>query len=103
MPAGFQVEETTAEILEELFATIQERKRDLPEGSYTASLLQSGVGRVAQKVIEEAGETALAAAQGDTESLPAEAADLLYHTLVLLAASGVSPNQVWEELRSRRR
>jgi phosphoribosyl-ATP pyrophosphohydrolase/phosphoribosyl-AMP cyclohydrolase len=103
MPSGFQADETTAEILEELFATIQERKRDLPEGSYTASLLQSGVGRVAQKVIEEAGETALAAAQGDTESLPAEAADLLYHTLVLLAASGVSPNQVWEELRSRRR
>ncbi len=103
MPEGFQSEEASAEILEELFATIQERKRDLPEGSYTAKLFQSGVGRVAQKVIEEAGETALAAAQGDTASLPAEAADLLYHTLVLLAASGVTPNQVWEELRSRQR
>jgi phosphoribosyl-ATP pyrophosphohydrolase/phosphoribosyl-AMP cyclohydrolase len=103
MPGGFQSEEASAEILEELFATIQERKRDLPEGSYTAKLFQSGVGRVAQKVIEEAGETALAAAQGDSASLPAEAADLLYHTLVLLAASGVTPNQVWEELRSRQR
>lgn len=103
MPDGFHSEEASADILEELFSTIQERKRDLPEGSYTAELLRSGVGRVAQKVIEEAGETALAAAQGDTDSLPAEAADLLYHTLVLLAASGVTPNQVWEELRSRRR
>ena len=103
MPEGFHSEEASADILEELFSTIQERKRDLPEGSYTAELLRSGVGRVAQKVIEEAGETALAAAQGDTDSLPAEAADLLYHTLILLAASGVTPNQVWEELRSRRR
>ena len=103
MPEGFHSEEASADILEELFSTIQERKRDLPEGSYTAELLRRGVGRVAQKVIEEAGETALAAAQGDTDSLPAEAADLLYHTLVLLAASGVTPHQVWEELRSRRR
>lgn len=103
MPDSFQSEDTSALILEELFSTIQERKRDLPEESYTAKLFQSGVARVAQKVIEEAGETALAAVQGDTESLPAEAADLLYHTLVLLAASGVSPNQVWQELRSRRR
>ena len=103
MPEGFHSEEASADILEELFSTIQERKRDLPKGSYTAELLRRGIGRVAQKVIEEAGETALAAAQGDTDSLPAEAADLLYHTLVLLAASGVTPNQVWEELRSRRR
>ena len=103
MPEGFQSEDASAEILEELFSTIQDRKRDLPENSYTAQLLQSGVGRVAQKVIEEAGETALAAAQDDTDSLPAEAADLFYHTLVLLAASGVTPSQVWQELRSRRR
>lgn len=103
MPESFHSEDTSAQILEELFSTIQERKRDLPEGSYTAKLIQSGIGRMAQKVIEEAGETALAAAQGDADSLPAEAADLLYHTLVLLAASGVTPNQVWEELRSRRR
>ena len=103
MPEGFQSEDASAEILEELFSTIQDRKRDMPEGSYTTQLLQSGVGRVAQKVIEEAGETALAAAQDDTDSLPAEAADLFYHALVLLAASGVTPSQVWQELRSRRR
>ena len=90
-------------IVEELFAVIQERKRDMPEGSYTADLLRSGIDRVSQKVIEEAGETALAGARGDKENLVAEAADLLYHTLVLLAASGARPEDVWAELRERRR
>jgi phosphoribosyl-ATP pyrophosphohydrolase/phosphoribosyl-AMP cyclohydrolase len=90
-------------IVEELFAVIQERKRDMPEGSYTADLLRSGIDRVSQKVIEEAGETALAGARGDKENLVAEAADLLYHTLVLLAALGARPEDVWAELRERRR
>ena len=103
MPEDFYRDEATAEVLEELFSVIQERKRDMPEGSYTADLFRQGVGRIAQKVIEEAGETALAAAQGENDRLPAEAADLLYHTLVLLSASGVTPNQVWKELAERRR
>ena len=88
--------------MNELFQVIRDRQREAPEGSYTAKLLQEGVGRVAQKVIEEAGEAALAAAQGNNDDLPKEVADLLYHTLVLLAASGASPNEVWEELRERR-
>ncbi len=99
----FQQPEHGSGIMEELFAVIQERKRDLPEGSYTADLLKAGVGRVAQKVVEEAGESAIAAVQGDKEHLPAEVADLLYHTLVLLASAGVSPEAVWQELRQRRR
>ena len=82
---------------------MQDRQREMPEGSYTVRLLQEGVSRIAQKVIEEAGETALAAAQGDTEHLPSEIADLMYHTMVLMAASGIKPEQVWEELRERRR
>ena len=99
----FQSTERGSGILEELFAVIQERKRDLPEGSYTAELLKAGVGRVAQKVVEEAGESAVAAAQGETEEVPQEVADLFYHTLVLLAASGTTPEAVWRELRKRRR
>ncbi len=75
----------------------------MPKGSYTAKLFQEGVGRIAQKVVEEAGETAIAAAQGDTEGLPGEVADLLYHSLVLLAATGVQPEAVYEKLRERRR
>jgi phosphoribosyl-ATP pyrophosphohydrolase/phosphoribosyl-AMP cyclohydrolase len=81
---------------------IRDRQREMPEGSYTTKLLQEGVARIAQKVIEEAGETAIAAVQADQEHLPQEVADLLYHALVLLAAADVKPSTVWEELRSRR-
>ena len=89
-------------ILDELFAVIQDRKDKLPEGSYTVELLKGGIGRVAQKVTEEAGEAAIAAAMDKREELPGEVADLLYHILVLMAASDVSPQQVWDELRKRR-
>jgi phosphoribosyl-ATP pyrophosphohydrolase/phosphoribosyl-AMP cyclohydrolase len=92
-----------AGIVDELFAVIQERKRDLPEGSYTAQLFREGVDRISQKVIEEAGETALAGARGDKDHLVREAADLVYHTLVLLASSDATPEDVWSELRQRRR
>ena len=102
VPEEYEATETGPGILSELFAVIQDRQRDPPEGSYTAKLLQAGMGRIAQKVIEEAGETTIAAMQEDQEGLPKEVSDLLYHTLVLLAASGVTPNQVWEELRNRR-
>ena len=98
----FQTSEQGSGILEELFAVIQERKRDLPEGSYTAELFKAGVGRVAQKVVEEAGESAVAVASGKTEELPGEVADLFYHALVLLSASGITPEAVWQELRRRR-
>jgi phosphoribosyl-ATP pyrophosphohydrolase/phosphoribosyl-AMP cyclohydrolase len=103
LPEGYEDTDTGPGVLGELYAVIQDRQRELPEGSYTAKLLQEGVGRIAQKVIEEAGETALAAAQDDTENIPSEIADLLYHTLVLMAASGIKPEQVWEELRQRQK
>ncbi|MBI4200486.1 MAG: bifunctional phosphoribosyl-AMP cyclohydrolase/phosphoribosyl-ATP diphosphatase HisIE [Chloroflexi bacterium] len=99
----FQREERGPGILEELFAVIRDRQRDLPQGSYTADLLRAGVGRVAQKVIEEAGETAIAASQGDKGQVPLEVADLFYHALVLLAAAGCPPEAVWQELRARRK
>ncbi len=88
-------------ILEDVFAVIQDRKRDMPEGSYTAQLFSEGTKRIAQKVIEEAGETALAATVGDKEELVRESADLIYHALVLLSAVGATPEDVWQELRSR--
>ncbi|MCS7207671.1 MAG: bifunctional phosphoribosyl-AMP cyclohydrolase/phosphoribosyl-ATP diphosphatase HisIE [Dehalococcoidia bacterium] len=90
-------------VLEDLFATIRQRQRDMPPDSYTARLLQEGTARIAQKVIEEAGETALSAAQGQKEAVAREAADLLYHLLVLLASVGLTPSAVWEELRARQR
>ncbi len=102
LPEEYESAETGPRILDELFAVIKDRQQELPEDSYTAKLLQQGVARVAQKVIEEAGEAAIAATQGDNDNLPGEVADLLYHALVLLAAAGVSPQGVWEELRARR-
>lgn len=102
LPEEYEVAELGPGILDELFGTIKDRQRDMPEGSYTARLLGEGVDRIAQKVIEEAGETAIAAVRGKQEDLPKEVADLLYHTLVLLAGSGVSPKDVWDELRRRR-
>ena len=103
VPADYEKSETGSGILEELFALIQDRQREMPEGSYTVQLLQAGIPRIAQKVIEEAGETAIAAVQGaDKDALVGEVADLLYHTLALLAAADAKPGEVWAKLRERR-
>ena len=69
LPEGYEDTDRGPGVLGELYAIVQDRQREMPEGSYTVKLLQEGVSRIAQKVIEEAGETALAAATGDTESL----------------------------------
>jgi phosphoribosyl-ATP pyrophosphohydrolase/phosphoribosyl-AMP cyclohydrolase len=103
LPEEYESTESGPGVLDELFAVIRDRQREMPEGSYTTRLLQDGVARIAQKVIEEAGETAIAAVQGEREHLPKEVADLLYHTLVLLAAADVKPSAVWEELQKRRK
>ncbi len=102
-PGDFLRADSGSDVLEELYALIQERKRELPEGSYTTSLFQGGIGRIAQKVIEEAGEVAIAAAESKPEEIPPEVADLLYHTLVLMSAAGVTPSQVWGKLQERRK
>ena len=88
-------------VVEDVFSVIQDRKRAMPEGSYTAELLGGGVERISQKVIEEAGEAAIAAVKGDAEAAVSELGDLVYHALVLLAAVGARPEDVWEELRRR--
>ena len=101
MPA-FETPETGPGILDELFSVIQDRRAEMPEGSYTAELLAAGPERAGQKVVEEAGEAAIAAVAGRTGDLSGEVADLLYHALVLMAAAGVSPEEVWSRLRERR-
>ena len=102
LPDEYETNETGPAVLGELYAVIQDRQREMPQGSYTTKLLEEGVARIAQKVIEEAGETAIAGALGDAENLPGEVADLLYHTLVLMASNGIKPQQVWDVLRERR-
>ena len=89
-------------ILEELFSVIQDRKEAMPEGSYTTRLFEEGADRIAQKVIEEAGEAAIAGVKGEREHMAEELADMIYHSLALMAAVGVRPEEVWSELRARR-
>lgn len=89
-----------------LAEVVAARRDDDPAGSYTARLLAAGVERVARKVGEEATETVIAAlaAAGDPAARPAlagEAADLIYHLLVLLESAGVAPAAVAAELRRR--
>lgn len=87
--------------IDKLFATIGSRKGSDPETSYTAKLLKSGVERCAKKFGEEAVETVLAAVSGDKKSLAAESADVLYHLLVLWAAAGIEPADVYAALKAR--
>ncbi len=82
---------------------IEERARTLPGGSYTTELLTSPVGRVAQKVGEEAVETVIAALGDNTQAFADEAADLVFHLLVLLERRGVRVQTVIDVLRSRHR
>lgn len=89
-------------ILPELAALIDRRRGADAESSYTASLLAGGPRRPAEKVVEEAGETAGAALAGTDDELASEAADLLYHLLVLLAAREVPLGRVLAVLRARR-
>ena len=90
-----------APFLSDLARTIASRAGADPASSYTAKLFGEGVKRIAQKVGEEGVETALAAVAGDRAELESEAADLLYHLLVLLEASGSSLDSVIAELRRR--
>jgi phosphoribosyl-ATP pyrophosphohydrolase/phosphoribosyl-AMP cyclohydrolase len=88
-------------VLAELSEVIADRDRGRPDGSYTTALFASGLGRVAQKVAEEAVETALAAVS-ELERVPDESADLLYHLLVLWRAAGIEPREVAARLAERR-
>ena len=92
---------TRLEFLAHLERVIQQRDRDRPEGSYTTRLFEAGVKRIAQKVGEEAVETALAATAGDREELLNEGADLIYHLLVLLRNRGETLAGLVETLEQR--
>ena len=89
-------------VLEELFSVIQDRKNSPVPESYTSELFTQGAERVAQKVVEEAGEVAIAGVTGKKEELASEVADLLYHTLVLMSSNDIKPEAVWSVLRNRR-
>jgi phosphoribosyl-ATP pyrophosphohydrolase/phosphoribosyl-AMP cyclohydrolase len=80
---------------------IQTRFKEMPEGSYTTSLFNKGVNRMAQKVGEEAVETVIEATNGTDEMFLYEASDLLYHLIVLLTSKGFSLDDLGNELKKR--
>ena len=84
-----------------LFDVIQDRKQNPSEKSYTASLFNDGLPKIAQKVGEEGTEVVVAALAQDDQRLIEEVADLAYHPLVLLAARGLTPAAVVAELEKR--
>lgn len=88
-------------ILTELFRIIEARRTADPEVSYTARLYAKGLHKIAQKFGEEAVEAAIAGVAESNERLARESADVLYHLLVLWAAKGITPDDVWKELHRR--
>ena len=86
-----------------LFDIIEDRKNNPTEQSYTASLLEAGLPKIAQKVGEEGTEVVVAALSQNDERVIEEVADLTYHTLVLLSVRGLTPTQVLAELKKRHR
>ena len=88
-------------LLAQLAATIEARKSADPDSSWTAKLLSKGPEKCAQKFGEEAIEACMAVAKGDRENLVYEAADVLYHLLVMLAAREVTLEEVLAELARR--
>jgi phosphoribosyl-ATP pyrophosphohydrolase len=84
-----------------LFDVIEDRKKNPTEKSYTSSLFNDGLPRIAQKVGEEGTEVVVAALSQSDERLIEEVADLTYHTLVLLSARGIKLADVLAELEKR--
>ena len=90
-----------SEGLDRLFTIIAARKGADPASSYTAKLLAEGVEKCAKKFGEEATEAVIAAVTRDKAELAKESADVLYHLMVLWAASGITPEDVYAVLMSR--
>lgn len=90
-----------ASFLVDLDTLVAKRERERPSGSYTTSLFEEGIRRIAQKVGEEGVETALAAVVQDDAALLGESADLVFHLLVLLRARGLSLQDVSSLLHER--
>lgn len=94
---------TLGGVIDELWEVIEARRTADPESSYTARLLSGPDDKLLKKIAEEAGEVLLAAKASDKEQLRYEAGDLVYHLLVVMARWGVTPDDLAEELASRRK
>ncbi len=88
-------------VLKEIYATIEERKRNPIEGSYTNYLFTKGIDKILKKVGEETAEVIIAAKNNSKSELTYELSDLVYHSLVLMVNQGVSLSEIYEELSRR--
>jgi phosphoribosyl-ATP pyrophosphohydrolase/phosphoribosyl-AMP cyclohydrolase len=98
---GEENKKSSVDFLQELEAVIANRKNAAPESSYVASLFQKGINKIAQKVGEEAVETVIEAKDQNDELFIGEAADLLFHYLILLQAKGFTLSDITKELQKR--
>ncbi len=97
----YQESDSAEGFVRKLQSVVQQRHAEMPEGSYTTKLFNKGVGKISQKVGEEAVETIIEASAGNYDAMIPEAADLIYHLLVLLEATGKSISDIEEELVKR--
>ena len=90
------------EVFSGLYALVETRKRERPQGSYTTYLFDEGLDKILKKVGEESSETIIAAKNEDRGALTKESCDLLYHLIVLLVERGVTLDELRDELTRRR-
>ena len=88
-------------VLTDLFAVLEQRKAEMPEGSYTTELLAGPQDKLLKKIAEESGEVIIAACGHDSDQLRYEAADLVYHLLVVLVREGLTLDDLAQELSGR--
>ncbi len=89
--------------LDKLYQIIEDRRENMPVGSYVASLFRDGTDRIIQKVGEEAIEVIIASKNEDKKNITLEVADLIFHVLVLLSSFGISTKAILKELGERDR
>jgi phosphoribosyl-ATP pyrophosphohydrolase len=89
------------DVLSELAETLESRKNAAPDSSYVASLYDKGLDEILKKIGEEATEVVIAAKSGEKTAIIHETADLWFHTLVMLAQQGLSPDDILSELARR--
>lgn len=89
-------------IMDELYAVIEDRRTNPKEGSYTNYLFDKGVDKICKKIGEEAAEVIIAAKNKDTREIVYEVSDLLYHLNVLLVQNDIPLQSIYDELKKRR-
>lgn len=94
--------ESPSFVVDEVYATIEERRKNPVEGSYTNYLFTKGLDKILKKVGEETAEVIIGAKNRNKEELTYEIADLVYHTLVLMVEQGIKPEDIRRELKRRR-